>query len=58
MLAQKRRIEGLLWLAEGRREDARAALMEAERVFAYRYGEAHWRTQQVRRELAPLAPGS
>jgi tetratricopeptide (TPR) repeat protein len=54
ILAQMRRVEGLLWLAEGQHDRARVALTEALEIYEYRYGTGHWRTQTARGALSQV----
>lgn len=46
-----RRSQGLLWMKEGKAEQARAALRESLEIYEFRYGADHWRTQRARAEL-------
>jgi DNA-binding winged helix-turn-helix (wHTH) protein/serine/threonine protein kinase len=54
ILAELRRVEGLIAIADRRTADARAALDEARRIHEQRFGAAHWRTKRAQAELAML----
>lgn len=49
-----RRSQGLLWLREGKPDQARAALRESLEIYQLRYGPDHWRTRRAEKELAAL----
>lgn len=55
IIADLRRVEGLLWRQSGRTDLAQASLAEALRIVAGRFGEKNWRTAQARAELALAA---
>jgi serine/threonine protein kinase/DNA-binding winged helix-turn-helix (wHTH) protein len=50
--AEQQRVQGLLLLQRNEHGPARAALAEALRIYAARYGAAHWRSLRARQELA------
>jgi len=54
ILAELRRVEGLLALAGGDADAARAALTEAREIYVLRYGPEHWRTRRAEAELAQV----
>jgi eukaryotic-like serine/threonine-protein kinase len=56
ILAERKRVEGLLHLAQGRGDEARAALDEARKNLLAIYGAQHWRTHRVDADLARLQP--
>lgn len=57
ILAQLRRVEGFLALAEQDLAAARAALTEAHAILSFRHGAGHWRTLRARNELALVPAG-
>jgi len=52
VVADFRRVEGLLWLEQHEPKQAELALRESLRTVSHRFGEKHWRTDRARRELA------
>lgn len=55
MLAERRRVEGLLALAAGQHAAARTALDEAYAICRRRHGDQHWRTQEALRDLSQVS---
>ena len=53
-IAELRRVEGLIALAEGRLDEAQRALGEALRIFELRYGACHTFTVRGRMEFAKV----
>jgi tetratricopeptide (TPR) repeat protein len=56
-LALYRRVQGLIWLKQGRPDQAHAALTEAADIFGFRYGTDNWRTRRAAEELQRAARG-
>ncbi|MGQ0618663.1 MAG: tetratricopeptide repeat protein [Panacagrimonas sp.] len=56
LLAELRRVEGLLALAEQRPDEARRNLSEAQRIYELRYGPAHAFSRRAAAELAQTVP--
>lgn len=52
VVADYKRIQGLLWAADGEFAKARAALSESLEIVEHRLGNNHWRTLRARAELA------
>jgi tetratricopeptide (TPR) repeat protein len=57
-IGELHRVKGLLRLQEGDRTAAKAEFADALRILAARYGQAHWRAQQVQHELDRLKAGN
>ena len=50
--AERLRVQGLLWLAADQPSEAGKALAESLKIYEFRLGPDHWRTQRAREELA------
>ncbi len=55
VVADHKRVQGLLWLENREFEKSRVALGESLKIFEHRLGRGHWRTRVVRTELAQVA---
>jgi serine/threonine protein kinase len=50
-LAGMRRLQGLIWFRQGQFDKAHAALVEAEGIYRFRYGQDHWLSKRAREDL-------